>query len=116
MKKLTLFSTLLAIIALALPLALTLSARARGTGPDSNAPTEAQFAESSFDVWIMDQSDTTEDGGGRLFVFPGDALTADAATAKPDVIDLGGEARSLCLEQTGTAPKRPHMLMVNKSQ
>jgi DNA-binding beta-propeller fold protein YncE len=31
----------------------------------------------------------------------------------PEVIDLGGAARDLCLAQTGSAPRRPHMMMLN---
>ncbi len=114
MKLLLLFRTSLVAVIFALPLALALSA---GTGgaesshPDAEAA--AATASSSFEVWVMDQSDTTADGGGTLYVYPGDALTTAAASAEPEVVDLGGEARSLCLAQTGTAPKRPHMLMIN---
>jgi DNA-binding beta-propeller fold protein YncE len=39
--------------------------------------------------------------------------SGDAAAAEPEFIDLGGEASAFCLERTGTAPKRPHMLMFN---
>src|SRR5215203_5257811 len=116
MKKLTLFSASLAVVALLLPLALVLSAGAKGSGSSPDAVTQPQSTTSSYEVWVMDQSDTAADGGGRLFVYPGDALTAAATTAEPEVIDLGGEARSLCLQKTGTAPKRPHMVMVNQGQ
>ena len=70
--------------------------------------------EAAYEVWAIDQSDTTADGGGTLYIYQGDALTGqDAATAVPEVIDLGSAARSLCLAQTGTAPRRPHMLLFN---
>lgn len=73
--------------------------------------------EAGYEVWVIDQSDTTPDGGGTLHIYPGDALGGqDAATAAHEVIDLGGEARSLCLAQTGTAPRRPHMLAFNAAQ
>ena len=67
-----------------------------------------------YEVWIVDQSDTTADGGGTLYIYPGPALEgAAAAQATPEVIDLGGAARSVCLAETGTAPRRPHMLTLN---
>ncbi|MGB7069303.1 MAG: hypothetical protein WBD22_07395 [Pyrinomonadaceae bacterium] len=70
-----------------------------------------------YEVWTIDQSDTTSDGGGTLYVYSGEDLDgADAANAVPDVIDLGGAARSLCLAQTGTAPRRPHMFLFNSDQ
>ncbi|MCZ7372635.1 MAG: hypothetical protein O8C60_03080, partial [Candidatus Methanoperedens sp.] len=73
--------------------------------------------EPAYEVWIIDQSNTTVDGGGTLYIYQGDTLAGkDAATAVPEVIDLGGTARDLCLEQTGTAPKRPHMLDFNAGQ
>jgi len=70
--------------------------------------------ESNHEVWIVDQSDTTADGGGTLYIYAGDALAGrDASSAVPEVIDLGGAARTLCLSQTGSAPRRPHMLQFN---
>jgi DNA-binding beta-propeller fold protein YncE len=70
-----------------------------------------------YEVWIVDQSDTTADGGGTLYIYPGPALEgAAAATATPEIIDLGGAARSMCMAQTGTAPRRPHMLTINAAQ
>jgi DNA-binding beta-propeller fold protein YncE len=71
----------------------------------------------AYEVWVIDQSDTAADGGGTLYVYDGSALGGQAAaSATPDVIDLGGAARTLCLAETGTAPRRPHMLMFNPLQ
>lgn len=109
-------SAFLVIVVVAAPVALAHSAAASGARSLPGAASEVVSTPSSFEVWVMDQSDTTADGGGTLFVYPGDALTADAAAAEPEAIDLGGAARDLCLEQTGTAPKRPHMLMINAGQ
>lgn len=76
----------------------------------------AQADGPNHEVWIIDQSDTTSDGGGTLYIYAGDALAGrDAASAVPEVIDLGGSARSLCLAATGTAPRRPHMLEFNEA-
>jgi DNA-binding beta-propeller fold protein YncE len=69
------------------------------------------------EVWAIDQSDTTPDGGGTLYVYRGRTLAGRAAPSRPaEVIDLGGAARSLCLAETGGAPRRPHMLMFNEGR
>jgi DNA-binding beta-propeller fold protein YncE len=66
------------------------------------------------EVWVVDQSDTRPDGGGTLYIYPTEALAGPNATiAMPEVIDLGGAARDFALNQTGTAFRRPHMLMFN---
>lgn len=66
------------------------------------------------EVWIVDQSDTTPDGGGTLYIYQGaDLVGPNTAQAPPQVVDLGGAARALCLAQTGSAPRRPHMLLFN---
>ena len=71
----------------------------------------------SHEVWVVDQSDTTADGGGTLYVYDGAQLAGQqAATAEPEVVDLGGATRAMCLAQTGTAPRRPHMLPFSASQ
>jgi DNA-binding beta-propeller fold protein YncE len=70
--------------------------------------------EGSHEVWVIDQSDTTADGGGTLYIYTGEFLAGAAApNAVPEVIDLGGAARNRCLAQTGTAPRRPHMIEMN---
>jgi DNA-binding beta-propeller fold protein YncE len=67
-----------------------------------------------YEVWVIDQSDTTSEGGGTLYVYQGRALTGGtAATAVPERIDLGGAAQRFCLERTGSAPRRPHMISFN---
>ena len=74
----------------------------------------ASAVEPNHEVWVVDQSDTTADGGGTVYIYGGDALAGrDATSAVPETIDLGDDARSLCLAQTGTAPRRPHMLTFN---
>jgi YVTN family beta-propeller protein len=71
-------------------------------------------ADETFEVWVIDQSDTTAEGGGTLYIYPGDALAGeDPAAAEPEVIDLGEAAERLCVEQTGSVPKRPHMILFN---
>lgn len=80
--------------------------------------------EAGYEVWIIDQSDTrdedgngTLDSGGTLYIYQGEDLNnRHAADAVPEVIDLGGAARNLCLAQTGTAPRRPHMFFFNAAR
>jgi hypothetical protein len=79
-------------------------------GPSAAAGSSA----GGHEVWVIDQSDTTADGGGTLYVYDGAALAGRSAPPRPArVVDLGGAARELCLATTGTAPRRPHMLDFN---
>lgn len=97
------------VLATALLAAATVGAAAQ--------PAAADDADRGHEVWAIDQSDTTPDGGGTLYVYRGSALAGRAAPSQPaEVIDLGGAARSLCLAETGSAPRRPHMLMFNQGQ
>lgn len=88
---------------------------ALGGTPDA-APVAAGGG-AGHEVWIVDQADTGPESGGTLYIYEGSAL-AWAATIppRPEVIDLAGEAASLCEEQTGTAARRPHMLLFNADQ
>ena len=70
----------------------------------------------SHEVWAVDQGDSRPDGGGTVYIYRGSDLAGKAASkAEPEVVDLGGAARDLCLATTGTAPRRAHMLMFNAS-
>jgi DNA-binding beta-propeller fold protein YncE len=74
---------------------------------------------SGFEVWAVDQSNTTgTTSGGTIHVYDGEDLNGAAArSAASERIDLGGAATSLCLSQTGTPPPtRPHMLLFNTGQ
>ena len=67
-----------------------------------------------YEVWAIDQADSTADGGGALYIYDGDSLTGRTTpAAEVEVIDLGADTRALCLERTGSAPRRPHMLVFN---
>ncbi len=71
------------------------------------------------EVWIIDQSDSPgRDHGGTLYIFPGDALAGhDFSAAMPsEVVDLGDDTSTLCLESTGANPVRPHMVLFNETQ
>lgn len=79
--------------------------------PASPPPPPPPPAEPAFEVWLVDQADTASDGGGMLHVYRSSDLAAGAASARAEEHDLGGAARDLCLNQTGSAPRRPHMLV-----
>ena len=74
--------------------------------------------EAGFEVWAVDQSNTTgTTRGGAIHVYEGSSLAgAAAAGAESERIDLGAAASALCLARTGTAPVRPHMLFFNTGQ
>jgi DNA-binding beta-propeller fold protein YncE len=100
-----------ALAAAALILSIGLSPSAHAQRPPGFNP------RTPHEVWALDQSDTREDGGGTLHVYRGEALApAIAANAVSEVIDLGGAVRDLCLEKTGSAPRRPHVIAFNAAQ
>jgi sugar lactone lactonase YvrE len=95
-----------------LPVMLILALVGINSGTLAHNPTERR---GDYEVWIMDQSDTRPDGGGTLYIYDGNDLEGHHADdAEPRVYDLGGEARDFCLQHTGTAPRRPHMMFFNK--
>ncbi len=65
-----------------------------------------------FEVWATDQSGTA----GRLFIFDGNALIANANSAVPEIVDLGAAVTAQCLAETGTSPTRAHIVIFNPSQ
>ena len=70
-----------------------------------------------YEVWTVDQSNSAgKTTGGTLYVYNGRRLRRDGAATIPERVDLGGAAEQLCLDQTGTAPVRPHMLQFNAGQ
>ncbi|CAN5666994.1 hypothetical protein BH20CHL7_BH20CHL7_03050 [soil metagenome] len=67
-------------------------------------------AAGGYEVWLIDQSNSRADGGGTIHIFDGAKVNGNATSAHAEVIDLGGAAHALCVEQTGSAPVRPHMI------
>jgi hypothetical protein len=67
------------------------------------------------EVWLVDQSNSAPDYGGRIHIFAAKALMGTAASAgtPTDVIDLAGATAALCVRATGANPVRPHMLFFN---
>ncbi|WP_437736343.1 hypothetical protein [Sorangium sp. So ce1335] len=86
----------------------------------SEAATETELGASTeeqpFEVWAVDQSNTSGlTYGGTLYIYNGQSLTGAHGVQQvaSEVIDLGGETATLCFEQTGANPVRPHMLFFN---
>lgn len=79
-------------------------------------PAPAALSAAEYEVWIIDQSDSRKDGGGKLYVYRGADLTSAPANATPEVIDLGEAAHGFCVKRTGSAPRRPHMISFNHWQ
>jgi DNA-binding beta-propeller fold protein YncE len=76
----------------------------------------AAAQQAQYEVWAVDQSDTIAAGGGTLYIYDGAELAADAATATPEVINLGGDINTFCEGRTTTRPRRPHMFMFDTPQ
>ncbi len=81
-----------------------------GTGP----ALAQQAAPPAYEVWALDQSDSSKDGGGTLYIYDGAALAADAKNAKAETVDLGDKFNEACKDVPGGFPKRPHMLFFTK--
>ena len=69
----------------------------------------------SFEVWLVDQSDTRPGYGGTLHIFDGaDLMGNAAAAAQPTArIDLAALKDGVCAA-TAKNPVRPHMLLFNR--
>ena len=79
----------------------------------------AAGAQSQYEVWAIDQSNSPGRAfGGTLYIWDGRDLENRhrAASAASERIDLGGETAALCLASTGANPVRPHMMAMNPAQ
>ncbi len=82
-----------------------------GCAPMDAPPQDARAG--AYEVWAIDQSDSSKDGGGTLYIYDGAALATDVTTAKAEMVDLGGKFAEAC-KGTGSYPKRPHMILFTK--
>ena len=81
--------------------------------------TEAATAKRSYEVWAIDQSNSSGlSYGGALYIYDGKDLERGrhATKAVPERIDLAGSASKLCFTKTSANPVRPHMIAMNASQ
>jgi hypothetical protein len=94
--------------------------RPEQSGPAQYPEQDAQTP-SDWEVWLVDQSDSAEEGGfgGMLYIWDGadlEGIVAGVGTDAPEPserIDLAGSTATLCREETGSNPVRPHMLLFN---
>ncbi len=97
-------------------LVLGLPVLAAGCGAEGGS--ERSALQPRYEVWIVDQSDSDHVGrfGGTLYVFDGAELEAPSpgSVLPRDRVDLGGGTATLCREETGADPVRPHMLLFNR--
>jgi hypothetical protein len=71
----------------------------------------------AYEVWVTDQSDTSEKSGGFIYVYEGGPLISDLMNAKPThTIDAGKGINSMCQKTTGKGVRRPHMLFFTQDQ
>ena len=94
----------------AMGLGVVIASAAMADGSDSSRKGPSK---KGHEVWTIDQTDSRTGYGGYLHIYDGDDLQADAATAQPETIDLGGAANDLCLRNTGAKAVRPHMIVFN---
>lgn len=91
-----------------LPFLALLLGMATGTAWAADVPAAVPY-----EVWMIDQSDSSKDGGGTLYIYDGAALAADPKAAKAATVDLGDKFAEACKE-AGGYPKRPHMIFFTK--
>ncbi|MGK4006254.1 hypothetical protein WMF31_26785 [Sorangium sp. So ce1036] len=87
-----------------------------GLAATDSAAEAASHDEPAFEVWAVDQSDTSGlSYGGTVHIYSGSSLTGKMGVGPvpAEVIDLGAQTSTLCLEQTGERPVRPHMVFFN---
>ena len=85
-----------------------------GIGAGSAQAQQAATPPPAYEVWAIDQSDGSKDGGGTLYIYDGASLTADPKSAKAETVDLGDKFNEACKDAGGGYPKRPHMLFFTK--
>jgi len=77
------------------------------------SPSQTTFAHKvGYEVWILDQSDTSAQGGGKLYIFKGGNFKAKSYKGTPEVIDLAEKANGI----GDGVGKRPHMVFFNTEQ
>ena len=97
-----------------LPLLVLLLGLGTGTAFAADAPAAPAAAAIAYEVWAIDQADSSKDGGGTLYIYDGAALAADAKSAKAETVDLGGAFAEACKDAGGGFPKRPHMIFFSQ--
>ena len=83
--------------------------------PAPAAPGATAAPPAAYEVWVIDQSDSSKDGGGTLYIYDGESLAKDPKAAKAETVELGDKFAEAC-KDAGGFPKRPHMIFFTKDQ
>jgi DNA-binding beta-propeller fold protein YncE len=74
------------------------------------APVVVSAQSDAYEVWVIDQANAAE-GGARLHIFPGSAISASGFSGQPQVVELDNVAQGV-----GDGPGvRPHLLLFNRA-
>jgi len=75
----------------------------------SSSQTTFAYHKAGYEVWMIDQSDTNAQGGGKLYIFNGGNFKGKGYKGTPEVIDLTEKANGV----GDGVGKRPHMVLFN---
>ncbi len=73
---------------------------------------EGKKAQPDFEVWAIDQADTSPDDGGLLYIWDGADISDNPSEAEAEVIELAQAAA----EAGCPVARRPHMLLTNHTE
>lgn len=65
-----------------------------------------------YEVWVLDQSNTVEEGGGTLYIYAGSSFNGKGYDGSPEIIDLATIASGI----GDGVGKKPHMIFFNSEQ
>jgi DNA-binding beta-propeller fold protein YncE len=65
-----------------------------------------------YEVWVLDQSDTSAEGGGTLYIYHGSSFGGKGYKGTPEVINFADSAGGI----GDGVGKRPHMIFFNSEQ
>lgn len=94
-------------VALVSVLSIAVTAAVVAAQPPADGP------KGPYEVWLIDQKDSRQGAGGMIHIFGANQVIGDPDGAEAETVDLGEDARQMCVERTGSAPERPHMLVFN---
>src|SRR5437879_13586180 len=77
--------------------------------PAAAPPAVPAAAAAPYEVWVIDQSDSSKDGGGTLYIYDGESLAKDAKSAKAEKVDRGDNFAEAAREARGD-PHRTHII------
>lgn len=85
----------------------------------AGAATSLAAGQQSYEVWAIDQSNSSGLAyGGTVYIWNGLDLEKGhtGKPATPEKVDLAGAVATMCMDETGVNPVRPHMLAMSPAQ